>query len=48
MCHNNKLQANEVRLQVLDIDTAESEHPVYNVPIEKGSFTAIPCDKLHR
>ena len=48
MCHNNELQANEVRLQVLDIDPAEGVHPVYKVPIEKGSFMAIPCDKLHR
>ena len=45
--HNNKLRADEVRLQVIDVHPPENTHPVYKVPVKKGSFTAIPCDKLH-
>ena len=46
ICHNIKLQADEVKLQVTDVDPPESMHPVYKVPVEKGSYTAIPCEKL--
>ena len=47
-CHNIKLKPNEVRIQVTDVDAEESIHPIHKHPIEKGSFMAVPADKLFR
>ena len=46
-CHHKNLSPEEVRLEVLDVDPEDNTHPIYNVTIEKGSYTAIPYDKLH-
>ena len=46
-CHNNILSPDEVRIQVLDVDPKDNLHPKYDEPIEAGSFTAIPMDKIH-
>ena len=46
--HRHKLQQDEVRIQVTEIDPPESNHPTHGDPIEKGSFTYIPSDKLFR
>jgi len=46
-CHNIKMKPTEVKIEVTDVHPIECVHPIYNYPIEKGSFIAVPAGKLH-
>jgi len=44
VCHHKAIEDNEI---LTEVDPIDNLHPKYNECIEKGSFTAMPGDKLH-
>jgi len=45
-CHGNAVGMDEVRVELTDLNSPDTVHPISHTPVEVGSFITIPLKTI--